>query len=478
MAFVARGATEERGQLDANPTLFAIMAAMDATGLGMAPDSPSNHPLRAAVRAEIAKRNVPSLADLKHYFTIKRQKNDGLEFSQYVSFSLSAGGPPDFRLGGRDIDLPPDVTPLGELPGLLATFYKEANIEDLWRRSQPAIEQYLARYHGGVTSAVLQVNSYLRQQTSGARGRRFQVFVELLGPPNQIQTRSYGYADTIVLTASAEPLISDVRHAYLHHLIEPMTTRYQEAVMRKRGLVDHAQRALALPDQFKSDFLLLTSECLIKAIEARLDRKPALVAEALQEGYILTPYFSESLPAYENQEASMGLYYADLIKAIELRKEDARLQNIEFAREARVRQARPAAAPPPPPALTGAAKTLDDAEQLYTARNLDQAKQKYLAVLQQTDDRTLQAAAYYGLGRVAALQKDPETAERLLLKVLDLQPAPPVKAWTLVYLGRLSDAAGEHDQAVKHFKGALEVQGASEAALKAAGQGLQQPQKQ
>jgi tetratricopeptide (TPR) repeat protein len=397
--------------------------------------------------------------------------------SQYISFALYAGGPPDFKLRARDVDMPPDVHSLSDFGPLLATFVKEADIEDLWRRSQPAIEQYLGRYHAPVAETVLQVNSYLRQQMSGAQGRRFQIYVELLAPPNQIQTRSYGTLDAIVLTPSAEPQIFDVRHAYLHHLIEPLTTRHQEAVMRKRGLGDHAQRAQALPEQFKSDFLLLTSECLIKAVEARLDRKPAAAAEAFKEGYVLVPYFTESLPAYENQEASMTFYYADLIKAIELRKEEGRLQNVEFAKEARVRQAKSAAAPPPPPPLTGAARTLEDAEQLYTTRNLDQAKEQFLSALRQTDDRTLHAAAYFGLARISALQKDPETAERLFQKVLELQPTPPTRAWTLVYLGRLAGAAGEAEEAAKHFRAALEIQEASEAARKAAEQGLRQSPK-
>jgi len=55
----------------------------------------------------------------------------------------------------RDVEIPPDAMTLRELSRLLAAFYKEANIEDLWKRSQPAIEQYIARYHEPVTNAVL-----------------------------------------------------------------------------------------------------------------------------------------------------------------------------------------------------------------------------------------------------------------------------------------------------------------------------------
>ena len=95
--------------------------------------------------------------------------------------------------------------------------------------------------------------------------------------------------------------------------------------MRKRGLADHAQRAPALDESFKSDYLLLVTESLIKAVEARLDRKPAAVEQAMSEGYILTAYFAEQLPAYLKQEQAMRFYYPDMIAAIDLKREDARL---------------------------------------------------------------------------------------------------------------------------------------------------------
>ena len=44
--------------------------------------------------------------------------------------------------------------------------------------------------------------------------------------------------------------------------------------MRKRGLSDHAQRAQALDESFKSDYLLLATESLIKAVESRLAADP------------------------------------------------------------------------------------------------------------------------------------------------------------------------------------------------------------
>jgi len=452
------------------------MAAINAAGYDADLDSPNNHPIRKEIRQELAKRNIPSLEALKSFVAKHHRANPTAELSQYISFALSVGPPPNFEFKEKGADIPPDVSELSDLQPLLVRFYKEANIEDLWKRAQRAIDQAIERYHDPVSEAVLQCNLYLRQQTSGFSGRRFQIYIELQAPPNQIQTRSYGNEFTVVVTPSPDLRIFDIRHGYLTYLLDPLATKYQEAIARKKPIFDHAQRAEALPEHLRFDYLLLTTESLVKAIEARLDKQPAFVQQSLKQGYILTPYFAEALPVYEKQEAAMVVYYRDLIYGIDMAKEEARLGNVEFDSKPLPAHTLAVTAPAPPP-LTGAAKTLDEAEQLYSQRDLDKAKNLYLQVLQQTDQKPVHAAAYYGLARIAALQKDPETSERLFQKVLELEPEAPVKAWTLVYLGRLSIAAGDNNAAGKYFSDALQVTGASDMARKAAQQGVAQTSK-
>jgi len=279
----------------------------------------------------------------------------------------------------------------------------------------------------------------------------------------------------VVVTPSAELRVDAIRHGYLYYLLDPLATMNQEVLERKKGLIDHTGRARALAEQFKSDFLLLTTGSLVKAVEARLDKKPELVQEALLEGYILAPYFAEQLPLYEKQEQSMRFYYPEMVKSIDLRKEDARLSQVEFSKSAPVKKAKSAPAPPPP-VLRGAAKTLEEGESLYAARDLDAAREKFLQALRETDQKQRHAKAYYGLARVAMLKKDPETAERLFQKTLELEPEPAGKAWAYVYLGRLAELTGEqgdHDAAVKYYQSALAVEGASEKARDMARQGVQ-----
>ena len=460
------------------------MAAINAAGYDAGMDSPNNHPLRSEIRKQLANRNIPSLAAIKEFYRRRKRDDAGQDLAQYISFALVSNGPPDFGFV-QHLEIPPDVSGMEELGPLLAKFYKEADIPSLWKAAQGDIDHYVERYHSLVADAVLQVNLYLRQQTSGYTGRRFQIFLELLAAPNQVQARTYGNQDFIVISPSREPHIFEIRHAYLRYLLDPMATHYRETIERKKALADHLQRVRALPDSYKDDFLQVTTESLIRAVESRLDHKPQMVQQALLDGYILAPYFAEALPRFEKGEASMMVYYPAMIAAIDLVREDNRLMQVQFNKDpSEMQPSGKKNAPPPPPApvLTGVAKTLDDAESLYLARgqdagNLAKAKQLFLDALQQTAEKPKQAAAYYGLARIALLSKDPETAEKLFQKILELDPEAPVKAWALVYLGRLSLAAGENDAAAKFFQSALQVQGASPTAHDAAEQGVQESSK-
>ena len=69
----------------------------------------------------------------------------------------------------------------------------------------------------------------------------------------------------------------------------------------------------------------------------------------------------------------------------------------------------------------------------------------------------MHASAYYGLARIALIEKDLDSAERLFQKSLESEPETFDKAWDLVYLGRLAIAAGDRDQAIQVFRKRLEA---------------------
>lgn len=464
---------DAQNQLDSNEALFTVLAAINAAGYDEEIDAVSTHVFRHTLRTELAARNLDSVFELKRFFRDHKLPDPKAELSRYISYALLINGPPAFDYRDPDMVRPPDASSIEGLSPLLVAFYKEANLEQAWQRAQPFYDQMIERYHEPVTRAVLQANAYARNSTSGYLGRRFQIYVDLLGAPNQVQSRSFGDEYFIVVTPSVEPQIDGIRHAYLHYLIDPLGLKFSDDINKKHALGDYAQGAGALDEHYKSNFLDLATESLIKAMESRIDRRPVEAEQALKEGFVLAPGLAEQLAAYETQDSALRLYFPNLFANLDFKREEKRMANVEFAASRTSRTVR-AAQSVKPPELTGAAKTLDDAEQAYRARDLDRAKEIYVRVLEQTTEQPLHAKAYYGLARVALLQRDPETGDRLFRKALELGPDAETKSWSLLYLARLADSQGDRGQAVENYKAALAVPDAPDSVRQAALKGVEE----
>jgi hypothetical protein len=213
-------------------------------------------------------------------------------------------------------------------------------------------------------------------QLSGAfGGRKFQVAIDLLGPPNQILFLPFFDEYFLVVTNSVDVHSGDVRQAYLHYLLDPMVTRHLDKLESKKALADYAQ-ASPLPDFYKQDFLLLATKSLIRAIESRMERggrpKQAMVDEAMKGRLRAHGPLRRATAAVRKQEQSMRFYFPELITSINLKREEKRLESFEFNNK-RVRAHR-RSAPPPPVAGQALEKSFDRAEAFYTARDLDKAR--------------------------------------------------------------------------------------------------------
>jgi tetratricopeptide (TPR) repeat protein len=172
----------------------------------------------------------------------------------------------------------------------------------------------------------------------------------------------------------------------------------------------------------------------------------------------------------------MRMHFPDMMASMDVKKEVKRLDAVDLTvppPQAPVRQRVSSAEPRREPAEL----TIDEAEKLYESRNLDKAGETFRKALTQTDKHPVHARVYYGLARIAALQRNPELAEQLFRKTLELSPDSHTRAWSEVYLGRLSQASATPEQAVEHFKAALAVEGASEKARQAAEEGLRKTSK-
>jgi tetratricopeptide (TPR) repeat protein len=457
----------ENLQLGENQNLFAVLAAANAAGYDEGIALPDNSQLRRQVRDYLAKQNIPILPELKTYYRKHMLKNGVQDLSEYISYALSVTGPPDFAWRTRDVDVPPDAMALSGFTPLRIEFYQQANLAELWNRALPEYQKEAEKYHSSLLNMTAAVDGYLRVPAGGYLGRRFSVFIDLLAAPEQVQTRSYGDDAFVIVTPSEKPRIFDIRHAYLFFEIDPIAIKYGIELDQKRSLIDFVQTAPLEPG-FKNDFVLLTTMSLIKAVESRLDINPGEIDQAARQGYILAPFFAEQLPVFEKQQQGMRFYLEDMITAIDLKRESRRIGAIKFDAAPLMRLGKQVTVAAPEPVLSPSGQTLAKAEDLYTSRSLDDAKELYLKSLEQNGSPAEHAQAWYGLARIAVLQKQNDNAVKLFEKTIGASPDDQTKAWTLVYLARLSKAANDPERAAKFYQDALAVPGASEAAHKAA----------
>ncbi len=472
-AFAENQTAQEQNQFGISVTLFSTFAAINAAGYDAGIDSPLNQRfrVRSQIRAELSKRKIPCLPELKAFYKEHKQASETADLGQYISFALLAEGPPNFALPAGAV--PPDVEPLKGFSSLLARFYKEAGLEELWNRSQPAYAAAISEYQDPVINALFEANGYVRNP-SGYLGRRFQIYLDLLGAPDQIQVRSYRDDYYIVITPASTPVVDQIRDAYLEYLLDPLSFKYSEAIKQKKALQKFANEAPALDLAYKDDFSLLVTKCLVKAIDSRLlhdspEKKEAFVDEAMREGFVLTAAFADLLPAYEKQELALRLYYPDLVNAIDVRKEEKRLKKVEFAQSMPER----VIAPPAVLHLTPAEESLQSAEGLMDQHDFEGARKFFDKALQQTAEKPLQSRAYYGLALIDLQAKRWDDALNLFQRTVDANPNSAIGAWAHYYLGQLELKAGDSQQATAQFKLALATQGASTKAREAAEKGLQ-----
>lgn len=452
--------------------MFSTLAAINAAGYDAGMDSPlnQNFKVRSQIREELAKRQIPCLPELKEYYQQHRKADDTANLSQYLSFALVVGNAPGFELPA---EVPPDVEPLRAFGPLLARFYKEADLENLWKRAQPAYNAAIAQYQDAVIETLFEANGYLRNP-SGYLGRRFQIYLDLLAAPNQVQVRSYKDDYFMVITPTSAPALDEIREAYLAYILDPLSFKYTSVIKEKAALARYAQQAPALDLAYKDDFSLLVTKCLIKAIGSKLmhesaEKRAVYVNQAVREGFILTAAFAELLPAYEKQPDSFRIYYPELISAVDVHKEEKRLKNVQFAQSVAQR----VVAAPAKMQIDPAEESLDAAEGMLEQHDFESAEKTFKKVLQQTSNKALQARAYYGLGLISLQEKRWDEALNLFQHTVGASPDSAAAGWSHYYLGQLQLKAGDTGQATSQFQMALKTAGISAKAREAVEKAMQ-----
>jgi hypothetical protein len=469
---VAWGQSAANVLLEPNEQLFCVLAALNAAGYDSGLGVNVGDDTRLMVRESIAKRHPAVVPDLAKFYAQHRVEGDpGADLGQYISLALLLGSPPDFKFIVPEAELPPDVRNLKGFVPLLRTFYNQSTLLDLWVQVQPHYDVAVARYTDAVRRSFILTEAYFRFPAGGYLGRMYKIYVDLLGEPEQVQARIYGLNYYLVVTPSKEPKIDEIRHQYLHFLFDPLAAKYTAEIEQKAILRGVAHQAPLLPLDFKEDFPLLVTECLIRAAELRLDKRPPAQAEkSLTEmtasGLILVRYFYDALADFEKQIVSMTLYYKQMILGIDPKQEEKRLFAVNFTPRPKTPVSKPA------PAGSEKDRLLDQGDNLFFQGKYSEAKAAYQGVLEKIDPKN--ERALYGMAVVYANTMKPDLADEYFQKTLGVARDLRIATWAHIYLGRLDDLRGKRDEALVHYHAAALTATAYPLALRAVQAGLAQ----
>ncbi|HEV2387730.1 MAG TPA: tetratricopeptide repeat protein [Candidatus Acidoferrales bacterium] len=452
--------------------LFATLCAVYAAGYPVAPGSVP--PAFGALVRRLALSNGPAVASLREFYKSHELDTPAATLARYVSFAMVAGPPPAFDFLVPEEGLPPDVRALDGFRRVLGDFYLDQHIDRLWAQAAPAYANGALRLRGPVSQLVLVSRAYIRQMNGPQGGRSFSVYVDpLIGSETNFRIYSERYG--IAVNPGSPGALAQIRHAYLHFLLDPFPYDNMTVVDSREYLLNVAVRAPRLPQEYQDDFVAFTDECLVRAVELHLRSLSAADLGALldqndKDGFVMVRPLYFGLENYGRSESTLESYFPDLIKGIDVRAEAAREEQIVFS---------PASGRPETPAEAEAdqlERWLDEGDRQIATRDAKDAVATFGRALKH-DPQNMRAT--YGLAVALALSGDGERARQLFGKIVQAPPEgavdPSFVAWSHIYLGRMSDLAGRRLEALSQYRAALATAGVPVAAREAAERGVEKP---
>ena len=497
-------ATGPSVSLTDSEALFDIGVALNACGYN--DGLTESDPIRARVRLQV-NQAIDQSAQARNdrdqlcaFIDQHHLSNPGIDLAQYISLGLYVTPPPDLKPSTDEPDMPPDSTQvIGILP-ILRKFAEDIDLHLIWITDRPAYDALIQRLHDPLTQMINTTNIYLKMPASNYSDRRFLVVVEPLLSPGQTNARIYGSSYVVVASPSATGQIhmSQVRHVYLHYMIEPLIYARPVAVDRFAPFL-HIVQSAPIAFRYKEDISSLVVECLIRAIEARImntgvDLKPippgtprnqvaalyrihqqALARDAairqqtvtndMLSGFILTQYFYSQLLMFEKSPVSLDQSIGAIVYGMDVPEELDHVKHIQFFDKSTpdvVQQA-----PPPPPS------TLDVAENDIAKGDPNSAIHLAQSALQNNTPNP--ARANFILARADLMTGNWKSAIPAFQQAIKLGHDSRLLAWSHIYLGQINDVLLNRDQAISEYKAALAVRDGQPDTRQAAEAGLKKP---
>jgi tetratricopeptide (TPR) repeat protein len=474
-------------QLDSNETVFSVLTALNSCGYDQ--DLTISDVTRSNVRAEVQRilqeseeAEAARTALCEFYQSHTAERNTNRSLSPYISLALYMDGPPHFVPRMKEEELPPDAAAVAPFGAILERFYDKVRLHSIWERHRNDYAAGMNRYHEPLAKMVFDTEIYLKQPSSQYLGRRFTIYLDFMGSPNETDARNYG-ADYYVVVfpapntpSGAAPRaalkMDQIRHTFLHYELDPLAQKHYTAIKRLEPLLQSVKRA-PLEESFKNDISLLVTECLVRAIEIRTTgskqaaeeaMRAQAVDDAVKQGYILTRTFYDTVVAFEKDPAGVRGAYSGFLENIDVKKEEKMAAEVHFASKSSpelVQLSRPEER-----------RMLLSAEKRLAAGDPKGAQE----LAQQALDKKIgdQGRALFILAEVAVANKNRDGAQDNFQKAIEASKDPKVVGWSHVYLGRILDMKEDRDAAMQEYREALNSSGQLPEIKAAAERGLQQ----
>lgn len=462
-----------RMSVETSQSLFSVMAAINVCGYDA--DLSQSLPLRQQIRAEVLKavqsrEGQSALRNMCAFYEDHQQDNASRTLSNYVSLALNMADAPKLELRTKESNLPPDaIFVLGFLP-LLQRFSEAANLNAIWQHHRPDYDQLVQRLHKPVNDTLLATDLYLKRNLSGYIKHEFVIYVEPLAAPSEVNSRNYSddYYMVVSPTSAGSVRLEQIRHTYLHYILDAKILARGTTLQRLAPLLDSVKRA-PLEDSYRFDMGLLLTESLIKAIEARTlggrkgpaKPKEQLAWDSTRQGFILTQYFYDKLVAFEGDEVGFDQAYADWLHDINVEEQQKYAANIPFLKSSTPELVRKS---------QHREMLVDLAERALASGNFDGAQNYAQQAIRNQED---QGRAFFVLARAAVAGGKLGDAQGYFERAASVSTDAKIRGWSHIYLGRIMDMQEHRQEAVEHYRTALNLGGPPE--LKAAAEkGLQQ----
>jgi tetratricopeptide (TPR) repeat protein len=467
---------QSKSTIDVSETLFSVLSGMNVCGYDS--ELASSSPIRAEVRADlVAASKSPEAAaaakEMCHFYADHLQDGAAHQLARYVSLALNLGDPPDFAPKAKEADLPPDASYLLGFVPVLKQYAAAAKLHSIWLKHEPQYKALISQYHEPVARMISSTDNYLRMPFGGYVGRSYTIYLEPMAAPGEVNSRNYQQDNFYIVVSPANNNIhiDDLRHAYLHFVLDPMIAKRATALARLKPILATIQKA-PMSDEYKQDMGLLVIESLIRAIEARIPSDPklpekdrlAMVNRDQAEGFILTDYFYDQLKIFEKENTGLKDAFPDWLHNLDVDKIKKQASEIKFASQAT-----------PDVMLSGnrkAQQKIDQAERALAGGNPSGATQLAEEALAANEDP---ARCYFVLARAASLSGNMQDAKDDFVKAASTSQDPRIVAWSHIYLGRILDLQDDREAAIEQYKAALSAGDSSPDTHSAAERGLQSP---